>query len=214
MESGHPDHVGELVSQKRRRMGSKEEQRPGKAVNLGIGMYKPPRVLTTRPLELFAHEHSVQRHLCDLLEQIADSLPENTDRASLEFAISGIDELYHHHMHEEKCLFPIIRKRAEPADNVDKILDHLALEHATDESLAAEIQEVLESLIIHRRAENPDILGFMLRGFFENYRRHIIWEDTVLFPVVQNRLTPDDLEELASLLHNAHAAMPDRPASR
>ena len=43
----------------------------------------------------------------------------------------------------------------------------------------------------------------MLRGFFERYRRHIHWEDTLVMPMAHLRLTPEDLEDLSALMENS-----------
>jgi hypothetical protein len=43
---------------------------------------------------------------------------------------------------------------------------------------------------------NPDMVGYMLRGFFERYRRHVHWENTLVMPLARLRLTPEDLDAL------------------
>jgi hypothetical protein len=40
----------------------------------------------------------------------------------------------------------------------------------------------------------------MLRGFFERYRRHVHWENTLVMPVARVRLTAEDLESLAAAM--------------
>jgi hypothetical protein len=40
------------------------------------------------------------------------------------------------------------------------------------------------------------MLGYMLRGFFERYRRHVHWENTLVMPLARLRLTADDLTTL------------------
>jgi len=163
-------------------------------------MSEVSRVATKHPLDLIIYEHDLQARLCDLLEQIADCLPDNVNPSAAQAAVSAIDGLYRHHKHEEKCLFPLIQKRALPQDNIDQILDHLKNEHSADESLASEMQESLEILAAGNNPENPNMLGYMLRGFFENYRRHLSWENTVLLPLVRERLTKDDFDILATFL--------------
>ena len=138
-------------------------------------MNEVSRVAIKHPLDLIVHEHLLQARLCDLLEQIADCLPDNVSVPTAQAAVSAINELNRHHKHEEKCLFPLLLKRAKPQDNIVPILDHLEKEHAADESLASEMHESLEILAAGKRPENPNMLGYMLRGFFESYRRHINW---------------------------------------
>jgi hemerythrin-like domain-containing protein len=153
--------------------------------------------LRRSPLDLIEHEHLVQAQLCDSLEMIADDLPDNVDRRLCTEVIDSLKfGMPLHHRDEELGLFPLIEKRALPDDNIHDILARLALEHATDESFADELLESLEGLREGKKLKNPDMVGYMLRSFFESYRRHILWENAIVLPLARARLTPADLEEL------------------
>jgi hemerythrin-like domain-containing protein len=153
--------------------------------------------LRRSPLDLIEHEHLVQAQLCDSLERIADDLPDNVDQRLCTKVIDSLRfEIPLHHRDEELGLFPLIEKRALPDDNIHDILARLALEHATDESFASELLESLEGLEEGKKLKNPDMVGYMLRSFFECYRRHILWENAIVLPLARARLTPTDLEEL------------------
>jgi hemerythrin-like domain-containing protein len=78
------------------------------------------------------------------------------------------------------------------------ILARLEGEHDLDESFADELTEELEHLATAGQARNPEVLGYMLRGFFESYRRHIHWETDVLLPMARQMLSEADLTELAN----------------
>ncbi len=101
---------------------------------------------------------------------------------------------------EEEGLFPLLRQRALPSDNFDEIAEVLSLEHASDEGFAEEIVDQLESLKDGKRPHNPDMLGYMLRGFFETQRRHLAWEDAVVLPLARERLTAVDLRKLSGIM--------------
>lgn len=153
--------------------------------------------LRRSPLDLIEHEHLIQAQLCDSLERIADDLPDNVDRRLCLKVIDSLqNEMPLHHRDEELGLFPLIEKRAVPDDNIHEILARLALEHATDESFASELLESLEGLSEGRSLKNPDMVGYMLRSFFESYRRHILWENAIVLPLARARLTHEDLDEL------------------
>lgn len=159
--------------------------------------------LRRSPLDLIEHEHLVQAQLCDSLERIADDLPDNVDRRLCMKVIDSLKfEMPLHHRDEELGLFPLIEKRALPDDNIHDILARLALEHATDESFASELLESLEGLSEGRKLKNPDMVGYMLRSFFECYRRHILWENAIVLPLARTRLTGDDLKELNRAMMN------------
>lgn len=153
--------------------------------------------LRRSPLDLIEHEHLIQAQLCDSLERIADDLPDNVDRRLCRKVIDSLQfEMPLHHRDEELGLFPLIEKRALPPDNIHDILARLALEHATDESFAEELLESLEGLSEGRKLKNPEMVGYMLRSFFESYRRHILWENAIVLPLARARLTPEDLDAL------------------
>jgi hemerythrin-like domain-containing protein len=157
--------------------------------------------LRRSPLDLIEHEHLAQAQLCDSLERIADDLPDNVDRRLCRKVIDTLQfEMPLHHRDEELGLFPLIERRALPDDNIHDILARLALEHATDESFAGELLESLEGLSEGRKLKNPDMVGYMLRSFFESYRRHILWENAIVLPLARARLTREDLDELSQAM--------------
>lgn len=149
------------------------------------------------PLDAIEHDHLAQAQLCDCLERIADGLPDNVDRQLCATVIETLRlEMPRHHRDEELGLFPLIEKRAQAGDNIVDILARLALEHATDESFADELLESLELLRDGGKLKNPEMVGYMLRSFFECYRRQLLWENAIVMPLARARLTSDDLEEL------------------
>lgn len=154
--------------------------------------------IARNPLELLAHAHAVQERLCDALERIADGLPDAVDRRlCAEVTATLIYDMPLHHRDEEQALFPLLRQKALAEDQLDDILDRLASEHQSDTDFAGEIAESLEILGRGDKVRNPDMVGYMLRGFFERYRRHLHWENTLVMPLARQRLTDEDLQALA-----------------
>ncbi|WP_373505177.1 hemerythrin domain-containing protein [Aestuariivirga sp.] len=153
------------------------------------------------PLDLIAHAHAHQMQMCDAMERIADGLPDEIDRRlCAQVASCLLFDLPLHHHDEETALFPLLRQRSLAEDGLSEILDRLASEHSADTDFASEIAEALDVLGQGGRSANPDMLGYMLRGFFERYRRHVHWENTLVMPLARLRLTPDDLEGLAAMM--------------
>jgi len=138
-------------------------------------------------------EHRAERNLCDMLERIADNLLEPLDT---ELASTGIVTLRtclkRHVALEEIYLYPVLTKRLCPGDLAEHLLDHIRGEHAADESLAHDTADQLEEALTRGRVGNPEMLGYMLRGFFECRRRHIAWEDAVVLPLASYRLSETD----------------------
>lgn len=164
-----------------------------------MGKTPDENVLSTRrdALDHIERMHRMQLLLCDALERIADGLPQDVDRRLCQQAIDALrNDIPLHHLDEERGLFPLMERRARPDDNIQRILAKLSQEHRTDEGYSAELIESLETLSEGRKLANPDMVGYMLRGFFESYRRHIQWEDTVVLPLARARLTGADLDDL------------------
>jgi len=154
------------------------------------------------PLDMIASAHAVQEQMCDAMERIADGLPDEVDRRLCAQVASCLQfDLPLHHHDEEEALFPLLRKRALPEDGLDKILERLAAEHSSDNDFASEIAEALETLGQGGRPDNPEMLGYMLRGFFERYRRHIHWENQLVMPLARLRLTREDLDQLQATMN-------------
>lgn len=153
------------------------------------------------PLDVIASAHQLQEQLCDALERIADGLPDEADRRlCAQSAATLSDDIPLHHRDEEEGLFPLLRQRALPEDQIGETLDRLASEHAADTDFATEIAEALEGLARGEKHSNPDMVGYMLRGFFERYRRHVRWENALIMPVARARLGSDDLEALSQIM--------------
>lgn len=156
---------------------------------------------TANPLDVLLHEHTLQEILCDTLERIADGLPDNVDRSLVTAVLPMLmQDLAIHMCDEERGLFPLLDKRTKAKDNFAKIWKTLSQEHAADWGYAEELIEQLEGLASGKRPDNPDMLGYMLRGFFETQRRHLAWENTVLLPLAHSRLNADDLRELSKVM--------------
>lgn len=161
-----------------------------------------PRPFARDPLDMIASAHAVQVQMCDAMERIADGLPDEVDRRLCAQVASCLEfDLPLHHHDEEHALFPLLRRRALPEDGLDKILERLAAEHSSDNDFASEIAEALELLGQGGRPANPEMLGYMLRGFFERYRRHVHWENTLVMPMARLRLTAEDLESLQAQMN-------------
>jgi hemerythrin-like domain-containing protein len=126
--------------------------------------------LPTRSNEL-QHAFDRQMSLCDLLENIADSLPERLDRQQCLHVARLIAPLIRQaHMAEEQLLFPeVAARRADGAD----VVERLRLEHVEDECFAEEVQYELLQMGKGQPVLAPEATGYMLRGFFEGVRRHI-----------------------------------------
>lgn len=159
------------------------------------------------PVDALHQAHEKMENLCDLLEEIADGLPDNVEQDALRDACARLrNDLPLHHRDEEDGLFPLLLGRMNEDHVFFDVFGDLSREHAFDEGYAEEITVTLELLSHDRGAPNSETLGYMLRGFFEGYRRHIRWEKTVLLPLARQLLDQSDLRELTRRMtaHRRH----------
>lgn len=151
------------------------------------------------PIGLIAEEHALQRELCDLLEALADGLPHSFDKALAVIAVSILEGSVPSHMKlEEEALFPLLRERVSEDDPLHAALLCLEEEHDRDGATLLELTDALKTAAADGTVSNPDMLGYMLRGYFEGQRRHISWEDRVILPTARAVLTPEDLAAIQS----------------
>ncbi|MCK9552430.1 hemerythrin domain-containing protein [Aquamicrobium lusatiense] len=129
--------------------------------------------------------HAQMLRLCGLLEEVADSLPASVDRrkclmiaCELEPLVRGI------HRFEEETLLPAYERALEQRGRGRGSLERLLAEHVEDECFAGELSEALLLLGRDGSVDNPEALGFMLRGFFEGQRRHVAFEREHVLPEI------------------------------
>ncbi|MGO9543679.1 MAG: hemerythrin domain-containing protein [Rhodomicrobium sp.] len=126
--------------------------------------------------------------LCSALEKVADGLPRSRDSAKTSRVLSILNAAFQRHMLlHEKCLFPLIRSLAGSSASIEPVLAQLQFEHASDHGL---VLEIISAFLNSREAQpGTHALGYLLRSFFENYRRHHAWESRILYPVARQYLT-------------------------
>lgn len=156
----------------------------------------PPPVQLLTPLKYILSDHFRHRALCQALDQIAeisardDQLIEAVQRfLGTDFRLHVIDE--------EEDLFPLIRRRAKPEDEVGSVLRNLSLEHATGRQEASLIDEALTGMMESGKRGFPALdTAARLRGFAAKERRHLIVENAIIMPMAKSLLSADDLRTL------------------
>ncbi len=152
---------------------------------------------TPDPIGLIDEEHALQLELCDLLEAIADSLPHEFDHTLAIIALNILERSVPAHVQlEEHALFPLLRTRIADTDPLHAALQCLEEEHERDSAALIELIDSLRYAVEGGDITNPDMLGYLLRGFFDGQRRHIAWEDRVVLPAARSALNAADLASI------------------
>ena len=150
-----------------------------------------------RPLEFVLAEHTRQRRVCDWLQGFLDDAEASLATAQARSLLSYLTEdLPDHTLDEESDLFPMLLRRCRPQDRVHEILAQLSWEHKLDKDLVGFIVADLRRLADGFGLANPTRFLSNLRGFAETQRRHLEWEDRVVLPLAQKRMSAEDLVQM------------------
>jgi hemerythrin-like domain-containing protein len=159
-----------------------------------------PAALMAEPLNWLFAEHYRHRQLCRLLEVLAAAAvfePEPIRRA-LDFIGK---EMALHVVDEEEDLFPMLRRRCEPEDDLESVLGVLSAEHRSDITAAGAVREKLQACLDERKAPGLDFATRKaLTDFARHQRRHIALENAVVLPIARLRLDAADLRTLGRRL--------------
>ena len=127
--------------------------------------------------------------LCDELEQIADHLPEQAKLPQCQKVAQRIYPIVKQaHDFEERSLHPLLLQENKDSEKATKTIRRLHSEHWEDECYAFELQDALIEFARDPEGGKAEVLGYMLRGFFESVRRHTAFEMEHIVPVVREKL--------------------------
>jgi hemerythrin-like domain-containing protein len=158
------------------------------AVNQPPLIEPAPPALLSDPLGFFFAEHFRQRRLCNLMEQLANAAALDRDLTSGILAFLQ-DDMVLHVQDEEEDLFPLMRRRCPPEDEIERVLSALTAEHAGDRHLSGLVVEGLREAMV---------------DFARNERRHLALENSIVLPLARLRLTEDDLAMLSACMTRRH----------
>lgn len=159
-----------------------------------------PDELLSDPIGWFFAEHQRHRQFCDLMQRA--SMETSFDEALIGWLLDFVvNDLALHVLDEEEDLFPLLKARAQPEDNIDKVLGRLQGEHAKDLTAAAAVRDHLASCL--RQAvpvSRSNVRRRALEAFANQERSHLALENAVVLPLARLRLTERDLLDLSSRL--------------
>lgn len=167
----------------------------GRDHSIGVLSEAPLPSQLAQPLDYIFAEHFRQRVLCNALDDIADA--KATDRQLVEAAARYLVEDFPPHiLDEERELFPLLRRRAKPDDNVTELIGQLSEEHTADKIDAHQIIAGLRTLL-NQPGKMPAGFANLLHRFAANERHHLTLENAIMLPLARLRLTQDDLATLS-----------------
>lgn len=149
--------------------------------------------LLGNPLDFMHEDHFREREICAQIDSLANAETPDADSAAsiLDFLRR---ELPLHLEDEDEDLFPLLRRRCAPEDEIGRAIARLSGDHGHAERETPRVLSILEKaargvpLSAHERTA--------LTGYATQARRHLILENAVILPFARLRLTKGDLETL------------------
>jgi hemerythrin-like domain-containing protein len=160
------------------------------------------------PIETLMSEHRVIRQVLSCLEVIIanSEREERLDGKAGRDVTSFLQEFADrcHHSKEEEKLFPMLESRGMPAEGGPTSV--MRMEHEQGRDL---VKQMIASLEGAANGATPDLQAFGDAGrqFIVLLRSHTDKEDNVLFPMSQQILGPEGIEELSTQFREAEAQM-------
>jgi iron-sulfur cluster repair protein YtfE (RIC family) len=150
--------------------------------------------LLGKPLDYIHEDHLRERQICTLIDEIAHGdIPDTDTIAAILSFLSH--ELPLHLRDEEEDLFPLLRRRCEREDEIEKVIKNLHADHVHAGEDTPRVVALLEDLANKARGpKGPE--QDMLLTFASHARRHLILENAIILPFARLRLTETDLETL------------------
>jgi hypothetical protein len=163
------------------------------------------------PIEMLYEEHLHQRQMAQDMEVLADAQMPRPDLARcILAALTG--KLIHHRADEDESLFPRLRSRAHPEDEIGPLLDQLQAEHAQLREMSGKLMPALHRIANGAQPALED--RDALRQFAQAERNHLIAENAIVLPLARLRLSASDkLAALAEMRARRSQPPPEPPTN-
>lgn len=154
---------------------------------------------STDPVEWIVDDHFRQQTLCHILERIArNPRHSGTAKGPQELHDYLANELPLHMADEEDDILPVLGMRCQVGDRFGEISVALRENHAAERTLSATVSPELRRLMEGEPLANPVQFFGMAMRLSGMIRRHVVWENAVLIPLIRKRLKNPDLPYLAA----------------
>jgi hemerythrin-like domain-containing protein len=146
------------------------------------------------PLDFIHDDHARERDICAMIDTlVAADRPDRDQAARVRVFLR--EELPLHLEDEEQDLFPLLRRRCKPEDEIDLALKRLASDHVQADKLTPDLIAILDRLEAGDQAID-DAARAAMADYARHARHHLILEDAIILPFARLRLTAGDLETL------------------
>ena len=171
----------------------------------GAGLTDPAR--RARPLDLVAEDGLRVRAFCADLDRLASS--RTPDRYLTRAALRFLDrDLVRHRRDATDDLFPLLRRRCPPEDDIARALDRIGTDLDAVRDCLPKVREILGACLEAGRVPTaPE--ATRLTCFTRHTQRHLIAVKAILLPLARIRLTPCDLMSLSLRMQARRGITPE-----
>jgi hemerythrin-like domain-containing protein len=156
-----------------------------------------PFALLDAPLDYMLADHFRLRTLCVALKRSAER--GRVSRAEADLMIGFFDrDMPLHHEDEDETLFPLLRRRALPEDELGVVLARLGADHDAAAAMARDIIAGLSVDLAAGEIRLPAALRDVMRGYVANEHRHLAIENGIVLALARVRLTRSDLRRVST----------------
>ncbi|MBW7057612.1 hemerythrin domain-containing protein [Paracoccus bogoriensis] len=145
------------------------------------------------PLEALRESHFLQRQICADMEVLAEATFPRPELAR-SILVNLCRDLPLHHADEDAGLFPLLRARALPEDEIEALLERLSADHDRDQAARAPLLAALACMADGALPAPEDRAA--LKALAQSERRHMVIENAIVLPLARARLTAADLAAL------------------
>jgi hemerythrin-like domain-containing protein len=118
-----------------------------------------------------------------------------------------------HMRDEENDLFPLLRRRCLPEDEIETVLGRLNAEHKDEHRLAGGVESDLRALLDSDDPALDTATRERLFQYARSLRRHLALENSIVLPLARARLTQEDLAVLAAAMRSRLQAVAEPDAA-
>jgi hemerythrin-like domain-containing protein len=155
-----------------------------------------PLAVLDEPLDYIHADHSRKRKICAALLEMASA--RNTSRRAADQITAFLTgALKLHHADEDESLFPALRRRLVPEDNLGDVLARLGEDHRRSKAMIETVAKVLTQ----NPAADPVRLSTgeyeLLQVYANAELQHLALENGVVMGIARIRLTRSDLRSIS-----------------
>lgn len=155
-----------------------------------------PIALIDTPLDYIVADHARQRSVCAALKRFGETGA--APRADVDAVLAFLDrDLALHHDDEDHDLFPALRRRARPDDNLGAVMARLTEDHRQSHAVLATIVAALGAAPARDPAEFDDAARHAMQAYAASEHRHLAMENGIVLALARVRLKASDLKTIS-----------------